>query len=276
MPHKIKWCDETLNVFTGCSMCSVGCLNCFAEKFTHRLANICVATGKNPQYLGKTDLDGHWTGKIEFCPSMFERLKHWHKSRLIFINDMSDTFHEKAKDEWIEKVIQTIYDNRQHTFQLLSKRAKRMYEFGKGGCLNLPNLRLGVSISTQPEADEKIPYLLQTPASFRFVSFEPLLSAIDIQARLDGVYSDTINLPNQIIIGCESINGRVGRLGNPEWSDPTHLYPISEKKWLGWAIDLVRQAKEAGVKVFVKQVPINGRVVHDITKFPSELRFQER
>lgn len=124
-----------------------------------------------------------------------------------------------------------------------------------------PNLWLGVTAENQKEADKRIPILLQIPAAKRFVSVEPMLEQIDIPLPHNRKYHElngpcTCPKPDWCIIGCES--GPKRRPCNIEW-----------------VRDLVNQCKAAGVAPFVKQVPINGKVVKDITKFPKDLQYQE-
>jgi protein gp37 len=266
--HKIKWTDETLNVFVGCSPCSPGCLNCAARTFAKRLVTM-GKSGKFSEIALQTFKDYQncckWDETVVFRPKEFVKLTHWKKSRLIFLNFMSDTFHENAKDEWRDEVFAYCGTFHQHTFQALTKRANKMYEyFQKRNCP--ANFRLGISVCNQEEADEKAGYLEETPASFRFVSFEPLLSPVIY--NFAGI--------SQAIIGVESINGRVGRLSMHAPNKGEKNILGYESMWIDWAIDLVRQAKEAGVKVFVKQCPLNGKVVKDMKQFPKELQFQER
>lgn len=225
-----------------------------------------------------------WNGNVVFRPEQLEKLKHWKKPRLIFVNSMSDTFHENAKDKWIGDLFDILRRNPQHIYQILTKRVKRMKTvmeilYNANGAEYYKHFRLGVSVSTQAEADEKIPYLLQTPVAFHFISLEPLLGRMNVKPYLAYpslkcsayIRGEKLNSGNQIIIGCESNGQYVGRLKDFTYSWDDNL----EEKWIGWAIDLVRQAKDSGVMVHVKQIPQKGKVVKDIKRFPKELQFQE-
>jgi protein gp37 len=214
MPTKIEWTDESWNPVVGCSKVSEGCLNCYAEKMAHRLACICVANGRNPQYLGVTNDDGKWNGKIECCDWLLEQPLHWRNPRRIFVCSMGDLFHPAVPFEFIDKVMAVIALCPQHTFQILTKHENEMVEYyeqkpkgniniaiingmeyfigkekkyaGKGLTKHfqnrntiwpLPNLHLGVSVEN-PKHLDRIEKLVKIPAAKYIVSFEPLLSNI--------------------------------------------------------------------------------------------------
>lgn len=203
---KIEWTDETWNPIVGCSVVSPGCTNCYAMRTAHRMD----ANPKTPQYHGLTKMvNGNpvWTGAVKLHEPALLKPLSWKKPRMIFVNSMGDLFHEDVSDEWIDRVFAVMALCPQHTFQVLTKRAERMQDyfshddgFGRWGYVehqarklasvptgitlatyghsNLPNVWLGVSAEDQRRADERIPYLLATPAAVRFVSAEPLLGAI--------------------------------------------------------------------------------------------------
>jgi hypothetical protein len=120
-----------------------------------------------------------------------------HRSRRIFVNSMSDLFHESAPDAWIDRIFTVMALCPQHVFQILTKRPERMQKYLSGencryatrrlfdwdvdNCWALPNVWLGVSVENQAAADERIPLLLQTPAAVRFISCEPLLGPVDLE-----------------------------------------------------------------------------------------------
>lgn len=281
MGTKISWTDETWNPVVGCTKCSPGCKNCYAERMAHRLKCICVATNNNPQYLGKTDEDSHWTGEVECCDWLLEQPLHWRNPRKIFVCSMGDLFHEKVPSEFITNVLRVTEKCPQHTFQILTKRVQVAYDFFGGisgfglSAPPLPNLHLGVSISTQKEADEKIPILLQILAAVRWLSIEPMLEYIYIP-------NDILFQLDWIVLGCESGPGR---------------RPCS----IGDMRDMVHDFTMAGVAVLVKQVPmpyckkefrgkwaqmpsyeeldgmnsIKNYVSHDPKEWPQDLRIQQ-
>lgn len=122
---KIEWTDATWNPIVGCSLVSPGCTNCYAMKWAH--------TGMKPvkHYAGTTYEDnGAWTGKINAAPEHIWLAPFgWKKPRRIFVNSMGDVFHEKVPDAWIDRLFAIMARCPQHTFQILTKRSKRMQEY---------------------------------------------------------------------------------------------------------------------------------------------------
>ena len=218
---------------------------------------LCGAMEYASQGNGATRLSGR-------CRSYrLEKVKHWRKEQLVFVNSMSDLFHPDVPFEFIDKVMIVIKKYPQHTFKILTKRVKRMAQFFSAW-QDYPypdNIHHGVSICTQSEADEKIPILLSIPSAFRFVSFEPLLEYIDIVKKPwygDWDAYNAIGWLEQIIIGCERRISNVAGRGQDVFIEA--------------AESLIEQADKADVKVHVKQVPIDGKVETDIKKFPKELQ----
>ena len=277
MPTKIPWCDEVLNVTTGCTKCSPGCLNCYAERMAHRLAGMEEKAGREPRYSAVVDNKG-WMGNVICEESILDKPLHWKKPRRIFIDSMSDLFHPEVPFEFIHKVFTITQKAYQHTYLILTKRADRMLEFvntciqhGKNGqpiepsegkyyhaCYAWPhpNVHLGVSISNQAEADEKIPILLQIPAAVRWLSVEPMLEEIDLHLNwaakdCKGTISSACTQLHGIIVGCES--GPKRRPCKMEW-----IYGI------------VNQCRDANIPCYVKQINLNGEVVKMPKEFPQE------
>ncbi len=200
---KIEWADATWNPTVGCTIISPGCTNCYAMKMAERLESMA----SKPDGSGNFHLDHyrgttsrgpynrkpvHWTGVVKVAPesTLLAPLK-WKKPRRIFVNSMSDLFHESVPDEVIDKVFAVMALCPQHTFQILTKRSKRMREycshidFLPPIVLPLSNVHLGVSCEDQTRADERIPDLLATPAAVRFVSAEPLLLPLNLEKWLE-------------------------------------------------------------------------------------------
>ncbi len=211
---KIEWTDATWNPLRGCSRVSEGCRNCYAESVAHRFSE----PGMPHEGLTRI-VNGHpaWTGEVRMIPELLDQPLRWRKPRRIFVNSMSDLFHENVPDYFIDRVFGVMWAchvcDRQHVFQILTKRAKRMRDymmqdrraqwaraaaFVAGGydpdgmfddIANLqgphPRIWLGVSAENQPAADERIPLLLDTPAAVRWISAEPLLEAVDVSRWLD-------------------------------------------------------------------------------------------
>lgn len=214
---KIEWTDATWNPTVGCSLVSPGCTNCYAMKVAARMEAISIAherdhggdPGPLEHYRGTTQHTRGgpvWTGTVRPAFGVLEKPLRWKRPRRIFVNSMSDLFHDSVEDEWIDKVFAVMAMSTQHTFQLLTKRPERMRDYlrskapkgdasiarqinsfhhslgDRRGILELPlfNVWLGVSIENQAAANERVECLVQTPAAVRFVSAEPLLGPIDL------------------------------------------------------------------------------------------------
>jgi protein gp37 len=185
----IEWTDATWNPVTGCTEVSPGCDNCYAKTFAERFR------GTKGHYF-ENGFD------VQLRPDKLELPLHWRKPRRVFVNSMSDLFHERISDEFISRVFAVMAQTPQHTYQILTKRHARMRSLlssekfkvwtwaaqgdGKPGCtpLNsawpLPNVWVGVSVENQKWANTRIPALLDTPAAVRFLSCEPLLGPVDL------------------------------------------------------------------------------------------------
>lgn len=197
----ISWTDATWNPIVGCSVVSPGCTNCYAMRQAARI----VSMQPKSHYKGtlaRVNGNAVWTGTVNQAPdATWEAPLRWKKPRRIFVNSMGDLFHESVPDEWIDRAFAVMALSPQHTFQVLTKRARRMREYVTTKIRNLsiddaadelkpgrpvtdifrwplPNVWLGVSAEDQARADERIPDLLATPAAVRFVSAEPLLGPI--------------------------------------------------------------------------------------------------
>lgn len=247
---KIEWADCVWNPIIGCSKCSPGCLNCYAERMAKRLYWMGMSyLPTHPEYM---KFENGWQdGHIELCEHRLDQPLHWRKPCRIFVCSMSDLFHPKVPFEFIYRVLnEGILAAPHHTYLILTKRVKRMAKFIGDGLWSR-NIHLGVSISNQAEADEKIPILLQIPAAVRFLSIEPMLGAIDINKDYyDGFWWG--DLLRWVVVGCES--------------GPKHR-PCK----IEWVQSIVDQCKAAGVACFVKQINVNGKVIKMPKGFPQEL-----
>lgn len=207
---KIEWTESTWNPITGCSHKSAGCLHCYAERLSYRLK----AMGQ-PNYQKGFEVVFH--EKIVQLPLF------WKKPQMIFVNSMSDTFHEKISLQQIQQIFKTMNTASWHTFQVLTKRAERLPETA----LNLnwtKNIWLGVTVES-PDYLNRVDFLRNTPAKVKFISAEPLLQPLG-KINLEGI--------DWVIVGGES--GPAAR-------------PMQE----AWVIDILNQCKENGVKFFFKQ-----------------------
>jgi protein gp37 len=191
LSSKIEWTEATWNPVTGCTKISEGCKYCYAEKLALRLKAM-----NNPRYINGFDITLH-------DDALGDPLK-WHKPKRIFVNSMSDLFHEKIPISFIEKVFKIIRISNQHIFQILTKRSKRLLELAP--LLNWPdNLWMGVTVEME-EFTYRISHLKQTPAKVKFISFEPLLNNINM---LD------LREIDWVIVGGES--GPKSRTMEKEW-----------------------------------------------------------
>ena len=200
----IEWTDATWNPIAGCSVISPGCTNCYAMRMAARLE----AMGMK-KYQGLTRCSGTrhvWTGKVRLDPSALDLPKRWKTPRKVFVNSMSDLFHEDIPDGDIHRVWTVMAAAPQHVFQILTKRPARMAD----RTAHLPfltNVWLGTSVENGDYL-ERINDLRRTSASIRFVSFEPLIGSVR-GADLSGV--------DWAIIGGES--GPRARPMEPVWVD---------------------------------------------------------
>jgi protein gp37 len=235
----IEWTEATWNPVTGCSKVSPGCAHCYAERLSHRYG-----------WTRQPWTPANEAENVVLHPERLAVPLHWRKPRMIFVNSMSDLFHEQVPDEFILQVFSVMAQAEQHTFQVLTKRPERMREWllthngwvpqglrpGWDGAFLMPlrNVWLGVSVENQHWANVRIPLLLETPAAVRFLSCEPLLGAVDLSHHLagSGVFW---NAPLQwVIVGGES--------------GPKHR-PMRVE----WAQQLRDQCQAAGIAFFFKQ-----------------------
>lgn len=263
---KIEWTDETWNPTTGCTKVSAGCKNCYAEVMHKRLMSL------KPEKYAHPFLDGAFAHEEDLLLPL-----RWKKPRMVFVNSMSDLFHENIPFYFIDRVFAMMALCPQHTFQILTKRPERMLEWYnsiEGGwsspamgavderiryqCFHsfgrsvksenwkwpLPNVWLGVSCENQAAADERIPLLLQVPAAVRFLSCEPLLGKIDLKLFSDDVLEWKLN---NLADGNGPSKGIDWVIAGGESGH--HARPMHPD----WARGLRDQCVAAGVPFFFKQ-----------------------
>ncbi len=246
---KIEWTNETWNPIAGCSIVSAGCTNCYAMTMARRLE----AMGTRG-YDGLTRESGGravWTGRVNLIPEVLDKPKSWKKPRMIFVNSMSDLFHPDVPDEYIEHVFKVMLDTPQHTYQILTKRPFRMYEFMYDREeFAAKNIWLGVSVESGAEIDRI--YTLQcTHAAVRFVSFEPLIRSV-----LDGDGELNLHLIDWVIVGGESGHG--ARPMQVKWIDEiwvrcqlrNKLPAFFFKQWGSHGIDGGKRSKKANGRIY--------------------------
>ncbi len=238
----ISWTDATWNPIRGCTRVSEGCRHCYAEQLAARHA---IHQGKPGPFHGFAHMrngEPAWTGRVELQPHLLDVPLRWKKPKRIFVNSMSDLFHEALPDEAIDCVFRMMQKAHWHTFQILTKRAERMRFYtrkitrdyrGVPGPMPLPNVWLGVSAEDQTAANWRIPNLLRSVAAVRFVSAEPLLGPIDLaQSIARAVEAD--GSVDWVIAGGESGAGH--RDAQVQWFE-----------------DLAAQCTDAGAAFFMKQ-----------------------
>lgn len=236
----IEWTDVTWNPVAGCTVVTAGCTNCYAMKFAARLDAMGIQ-----KYQGLTRKSGGrpvWTGAVNVDESALAAPLKWAKPRRVFVNSMSDLFHEDVPVEFIAKVWRVMEITPHHTYQILTKRPARMRTLLNGlGHPTLPNVWVGTSIENA-EVLWRVDELRETPGAVKFVSFEPLIGSV-ANADLSGIH--------WAIVGGES--GARSRPMNPEWVD-----------------EIRETCQEANVAFFFKQwggknKSRNGRILHGRT-----------
>ena len=229
----IEWTEVSWNPTTGCNKITSGCKNCYAQKMSFRLKAMGLKKYENGFNLTLHD-------------KTLEEPYHWKKPRIIFVNSMSDLFHEDIPFEFIAKVFKVMNENQNHTFQVLTKRAEKLHHYHEK--LNWTNnIWMGVSVEDDKTIN-RIDYLSKTGAKLKFLSCEPLLTALpDLNLKKIG----------WVIVGGESgVNSR----------------PIKEQ----WVLNIQHQCSENKIPFFFKQwggknkkkngKELNGKIYQEMPK----------
>ncbi len=296
----IEWTDATWNPVRGCSIVSEGCRNCYAMRVAHRFPKVYPGLTK------LTPSGPTWTGKVMMvADKLFEPLR-WLKPRRIFVNSMADLFHKDVPDDFIDQVFAVMAINYlhaerpTHTFQILTKRPERMRDYlvtitadrlARAGAPMMedsdrwwdslyqarkqmhvqdwfPNVWAGVSIEDQETADERISYLLETPAAVRWISAEPLIepAAIGLMGTVPrdlGVgYRPVSDLIHWVVAGGES--GPGARPLHPEWvrimRDECQVsnVPFLFKQWGEWRPYISKELGKYESLTESKELPRDG------------------
>lgn len=207
---KIEWTESTWNPVTGCTKISEGCRNCYAERMAKRLQAMGQANYRN--------------GFNVTChPHVLKMPTQWKKSKMIFVNSMSDLFHEDIPDGFIFDIFSVMQEAHRHQFQVLTKRSQRMVELS-GHFQWSPNVWMGVTVESANHLN-RIDDLRKVPANVRFLSMEPLLGPVK-----------QLNLTNidWVIVGGESGPG---------------ARPMKNE----WVLDIRNQCIKSGTDFFFKQ-----------------------
>jgi protein gp37 len=311
----IEWTDATWNPIRGCTRVSEGCRNCYAESIAARFS------GPDKPFEGLAKFvttpsgrEARWTGKVKFIDDQLLAPLRWKKPKRIFVNSMSDLFHEGVERDHLDLIYHVMAAAHWHTFQVLTKRPKRLRDYLRdpetqkrqtvlgheitdrlggegphyvGACptlvpvgfdpddghmINLagdwsiwplPNVWHGVSVENQSTADDRIPWLLDTPSAVRFLSCEPLLGPVDL-TRLSPINHPQKGDPDPFTGRCywpaargafqDSVNAQSDTTGKLHWvivggesgPDARPMHP-------SWARDLRDQCIDADVAFFFKQ-----------------------
>lgn len=294
---KIEWSDKVWNPVTGCRKISPGCKHCYAETIAIRFWG-----------------DRKFTDVRMHEDRLAEPLK-WRKPQRVFVNSMSDLFHEDVPFDFIDRVFAVMACSSRHTFQVLTKRPERAAEYLGGLGLSygrlesaarsvgytlrfegiptvpwpIPNIWIGTSVEDQERAQERIPWLQRCSAAVRFLSVEPLLGPVDLN-----------HLWIPVEVKCwhcgHELNGEPGRCFCGLVHEPEiHWVIVGGESGAGarscdveWVREIVRQCREADVAVFVKQLGAKpfmgvkgfGPVIRDKkggdwNEWPEDLRVRE-
>lgn len=307
----IEWTDATWNPTVGCTKVSEGCRNCYAMQMAQRIAAAgewAAAQGKEKTAVQAAyaavvarDLKGsplpQWNNEVRTIKERLTEPLRWKTPRRVFVDSMSDLFHEGVPFDFIDQVFAVMALTPQHTYQVLTKRPDRMAEYlsiASAALVNrlhgvtsgwpLHNVWLGTSIEDRPP---RILHLLRCQGVVRFVSIEPLLGRVDLSDHFGRwlcdycgtSYAEYVNgCPrchfgepgtstsvrlsriHWVILGCESRGGQAGRFAD---------------EYAAAARDIIDQCRAAGVPLFHKQMPIGGRVSKKMSEWPEEFRLRE-
>ncbi len=207
---KIEWTQMTWNPVTGCTKISAGCQHCYAERMAKRLQAMGVERYRN-------------AFKVTLHDDLIDLPLRWKQPRLVFVNSMSDLFHEQVPLEFIQRIFATMVKCPQHSFQVLTKRSTRLRELAP----QLPwaaNIWMGVSVEDE-RVVKRVVDLRHVPAYVRFLSCEPLIGPLS-SLPLDGIH--------WVIVGGES---------------GPHARPMRRE----WVESILGQCREARVAFFFKQ-----------------------
>lgn len=262
----IPYLDEAWQPATGCSPCSPGCENCYAATMaaSPRLRNHRwykgLATSSRPApgwTLGK------WTSEVRCNEDALEKPLRWKTPRTIGVSFMGDLFHPDVPFDFLDKVFAVMALCQQHTFVLCTKRAERMREYLTGPVRPetwpLPNVHLGVTVESR-EQWTRMAILQATPADHRWISYEPALGCLRPSDRRPDEWTGPSVFPldgiSGIVVGCES-------------------GPNRRPSDLSWPRQIRDDCEAAGVKLYVKQLIVDGKFTKDATEFPEDLQIQD-
>ena len=228
---RIEWTEQTWNPTTGCTKISSGCKHCYAETMARRLHAMGTPGYENGFQLSLME---------ERLEQPFRR----RKPTTYFVNSMSDLFHEKVPNDFLDRVFSVIKETPHHTYQILTKRSERMHSYFSGQIVP-SNAWLGVSVEDRQYGIARIDHLREVDSTVRFISAEPLLEDLG-KINLAGIH--------WMIVGGES--GPKARPMKAEWVEHIHHQckrsstAFFFKQWGGWGADGKRRAKKANGRTF--------------------------
>lgn len=211
----IEWTDATWNPVRGCTKISPGCVHCYAETFAERFRGV-------PGHPYEQGFD------LRLVPEKLAEPLRWHTPKMVFVNSMSDLFHEKVPDDYILAVVRVMQLANWHTYQVLTKRSERMRDLLQTSlrqAADQPHIWWGVSVENRKQGVPRIDHLRAAQAKIRFLSIEPLLEDLG-PLNLDGI--------NWVIVGGESGAG---------------ARPMKKE----WVLAIRDQCQKVGVPFFFKQ-----------------------
>jgi protein gp37 len=211
----IEWTDATWNPVRGCSKISSGCAHCYAETFAERFRGV-------PGHPYEQGFD------LRLVPEKLTQPFEWRRPRMVFVNSMSDLFHDEVPDDYIVKVVRVMQLANWHTYQVLTKRSKRLRDLLRTKlkfAAEEAHIWWGVSVENRKQGLPRVDHLQSTPAAVRFLSIEPLLESLG-KIDLKGIH--------WIIVGGESGPG---------------ARPVRES----WVLEIRDQCDAARVPFFFKQ-----------------------
>ncbi len=239
----IEWTDATWNPVRGCTKISPGCAHCYAETFAERFRGV-------PGHPYEQGFD------LRLVPQKLLDPLNWSSPKTVFVNSMSDLFHEEVPDEYILQVVRVMELANWHTYQVLTKRSGRMCDLLQSklrAASRLPHIWWGVSVENRKHGLPRIEHLRKAPGAVRFLSIEPLLECLG-ELTLDGI--------GWVIVGGESGCG---------------ARPLEKT----WVLDIQAQCKRANIPFFFKQWGgirkcETGRAIDGVTydEMPNRLRMK--
>lgn len=241
----IEWCDATWNPLRGCTRKSPGCQRCYAEQIAARFSEPGMAYEGLAHFVNG---EARWTGKLRFVEKVLLQPLRWRRPRRVFVNSMSDLFHEDLPSDELDRIYGVMEQADWHIFQILTKRSAEMRDYTRERYRHRAppkHIWHGVSIEDQPRADERLPDICETITAIAFLSVEPMLGPVVLSHK-------SIVAVDWVICGGES-------------------GPRKRPTAIEWHRALRDQCKDAGIAFFEKQIDKVRPIPNDllIREFPA-------